>query len=137
MKSQSILRTVEIENFGEIRGSLDVVELELEDSFEIKRFYVISNVPSGMIRGQHAHKNLKQIFFALSGEFKLSVTDGDASESVVVKARQFGYYLAAGYWRELSEFSPDAICLVLASEHYDASDYIYSYKEFLSWKNNG
>jgi len=135
--SQSILRALSVKHFSDFRGDLSVAEFDLENEFETKRIYYISNVPSGLKRGEHAHKNLKQIFFALSGEFNLTVTDGSTTESVRVKSHGIGYYLAEGYWRELSAFTPDAVCLVLASEIYDERDYIYSYDEFLRWKNNG
>jgi hypothetical protein len=135
--SQSILRALEVKNFSDFRGNLDVAEIDLEKEFQTKRIYCISSVPGDLKRGEHAHKNLKQIFFALSGEFNLTVTDGSTTESVRVKSHGIGYYLAEGYWRELSAFTPDAVCLVLASEIYDERDYIYSYDEFLRWKNNG
>lgn len=137
MSSQSILRALNVKHINDFRGNLDVAEFDLVKEFATKRIYYISNVPGGLKRGEHAHKDLKQIFFALSGEFKLTVTDGSKSEIVQVKSHGVGYYLPEGYWRELSDFTPDAVCLVLASEIYDESDYIYSYDEFLKWKRNG
>ncbi len=134
MKSDSILKPIKIESFRDTRGNLDVAELQLLERFETKRIYSISNVPSGLSRGAHAHKTLEQIFFALTGQFTLTVTGGLESEVVVVRAQETGYYLPAGYWRDLSEFSHDALCLVLASEHYDEGDYIHSYEEYLKWK---
>jgi hypothetical protein len=137
VSSQSILTAVSVKNFSDFRGNLDVAEFQIEKEFDTKRIYYISNVPGELKRGEHAHKKLKQIFFALAGEFKLTVTDGAKSEAVQIKSHGVGYYLPEGYWRELSAFTPEAVCLVLASEVYDESDYIYSYDEFLRWKNNG
>lgn len=137
MSSQSILKVLKVKHFIDSRGNLNVAEFDLESEFEIKRVYYISNVPGWVKRGEHAHRSLKQIFFALAGEFKLTVTDGSKSEVVHVKSHGIGYYLPEGYWRELSEFTHDAVCLVLASEIYDESDYIHSFDEFLRWKNNG
>jgi hypothetical protein len=66
----------------------------------------------------------------------LTVTDGFAVQTVEISAHGKGYFLPAGYWRELNHFSEDAVCLVLASEHFDEEDYIHSFEEFLRWKNN-
>jgi dTDP-4-dehydrorhamnose 3,5-epimerase-like enzyme len=122
---------VEVENFIDDRGALSISNLP---NFELKRIYYISSVPANTLRGAHAHKKLKQIFFALSGKFNLRVTDGVITEEVELSAFGPGYFLSEGYWRELSNFSPDAVCLVLASEHYDENDYIHSYDEYLDWK---
>ena len=137
MKLRTILEPIDVENFRDFRGNLDIAELQFIERFEIKRIYCISNVPEGESRGAHGHKELKQIFFALSGKFELTVTDGFIVETVELRAHEKGYFLPAGYWRDLKLFSSDAVCLVLASEHYDAGDYIYSYDEFLKWKNHG
>jgi hypothetical protein len=67
----------------------------------------------------------------------MTVTDGLVTETVELKAHQKGYFLPAGYWRELKNFTSDAICLVLASEHYEENDYIHFYDEFLGWRRNG
>ena len=137
MEPESILQPVKVKKFSDLRGTLDVAEFHFTEMFQTKRIYYISGVPGGKTRGAHGHKELKQIFFALSGKFKLSVTDGQVFETVELKAHEVGYYLPAGYWRDLDGFSPDAICLVLASEHYDETDYISSYDEYFKWKNNG
>lgn len=137
MKLKTILSPIYVKNFKDPRGSLSVADIYITEDFSTKRFYYISEVPQGQSRGSHGHKNLKQAFFALCGEFKLTVTDGVTSETVQLQNGGVGYYLAEGYWRELSEFTPDAVCLVLASEVYDESDYIYSYDDFLAWKSNG
>ena len=137
MKSKSILSPINVENFKDLRGNLCVAEISLIQKFDTKRIYYISGVPQVQSRGAHGHKKLKQIFFAVSGSFSLIVTDGLSSETVQIQNGGVGYYLPEGYWRELSEFTPDAVCLVLASENYDEGDYIYSYDEFLRWKNNG
>ena len=137
MKTEKILEQIDVENFIDYRGHLDIAELKLVGKFETKRVYYISEVPEGQSRGAHGHKQLKQIFFALAGNFKLTVSDGSVFETVELRAHEKGYFLPPGYWRDLNQFSSDAICLVLASEHYDESDYIYSYDEFLKWKNHG
>lgn len=131
-----ILTPVEVENFKDSRGSLSISNLPNFEKFETKRIYYISDVPPNTMRGAHAHKNLKQIFFALRGKFNLRVSDGVITEEVELSASGSGYFLSEGYWRELTNFSTDAVCLVVASEHYDEHDYIYSYEEFLEWKKS-
>lgn len=137
MNQKTILEPVAVRNFNDHRGSLDIAELQFPEKFETKRIYYISNVPESQTRGAHGHKQLKQIFFALRGKFELTVTDGLVFETVELRAHEKGYFLPAGYWRDLDKFSDNAVCLVLASEHYDEEDYLYSYNEFLEWKRNG
>ena len=132
----SILKEIQISNFLGDRGELTVAEFRDFDLFVTKRIYYISSVPQEKSRGAHAHKSLKQIFFALSGDFVLKVTDGAATEAVKLNANGSGYYLQPGYWRDISEFSSGAICLVIASEHYDPNDYIHSFDDYLRWRRN-
>jgi len=136
MDSLNFLRTLETTLFIEPRGNLSVIEIPDSLSFHTKRFYYISNVPTGSIRGAHAHKELKQIFVALLGYFTLKVTDGNKSDTVKVDSRSTGYFMPSGLWRELSDFSKDAICLVLASEHFDEEDYLKELSDYIAWKNS-
>lgn len=136
MKSQSILKPVHVSHLMDQRGTLDVAELKIEDQFETKRLYCISGVPKSQSRGAHAHKSLKQIFFAVAGSLELTVTDGSTIETVELVAHKEGFFLPAGYWRDLKNFSDDAVCLVLASEHFSEADYIRSYDEYLRWRAN-
>lgn len=128
---------MDVKNFSDHRGILDIAEIQFPGKFETKRIYYISNVPQSQTRGAHGHKQLRQIFFALAGKFVLTVTDGSVFETVELRAHDRGFFLPAGCWRELNKFSDGAVCLVLASEHYDEADYIYSYDDFLSWKSSG
>lgn len=136
MRTPEILKGIQVTSILDNRGNLDIAEFQNIGNFETKRIYYISNVPESDTRGAHAHKNLNQIFFAVAGSFNMTVTDGYITETVELKAHEMGYFLAAGYWRDLKQFSSDAVCLVLASEHYDEADYIYSYDEFLRWKEH-
>src|SRR5689334_23171658 len=114
------------------RGQLTHVEVNKEIPFDVKRVYYIQNVPSGHKRGEHAHKNLEQILIALSGSFEVLVDDGYAKQSYLLNHSQQGLYIGSFVWHELKKFSANAICLVLASELYDESDYIRDYNEFLT-----
>lgn len=133
MSSLKILKEIEIENLVDGSGTLHVAEFQSIGIFETKRIYYISNVPENETRGAHAHKRLNQVFFAVAGKFSLTVTDGSNKESVELSPDNKGYFLPSGYWRDLEKFTSDAVCLVLASEHYDESDYIRSYDDFLDW----
>jgi dTDP-4-dehydrorhamnose 3,5-epimerase-like enzyme len=136
METLEILKEIHVTNTLDNRGNLDVAEFQNIGKFETKRIYYISNVSENVARGAHAHKKLNQVFFAVAGSFSLKVTDGFNTETVELKAHKMGYYLPAGHWRDLDNFTSDAVCLVLASEHYDENDYIRSYEEFLEWKKS-
>lgn len=136
MTPLKILQEIQVVNFKDERGILDVAEFQNVGNFETKRIYYISNVAENNERGSHAHKKLNQVFFALVGNFSMTVTDGLVSETVELKAHESGYFLPAGYWRNLTNFSSDAICLVLASDYYDKSDYISTFPEYLEWKRS-
>jgi dTDP-4-dehydrorhamnose 3,5-epimerase-like enzyme len=136
MTRLKILKEIEILNFLDSRGSLSVAEFHSFGRFETKRIYFISNVPENVTRGAHAHKNLDQVFFAVSGKFTLTVTDGKDTESVELNPCGKGYFLPSGYWRILENFTNDAVCVVLASEYYDEADYIRSFDEYLEWTKN-
>ena len=135
MDPLNFLIKVESEKFSDARGVLIVIELPEELIFETKRIYYITEVPVNSIRGAHAHKKLRQIFFALSGSFTLIVTDGQRTDKVRISAHSSGYYLPSGHWRELTAFEPNTICMVLATEHFDEPDYIKEISTYLEWKN--
>jgi hypothetical protein len=134
MNTLNFLKKLDVDSLVDFRGNLDIAELGGLDEFAVKRIYYISNVPKGVERGAHAHKSLKQVFFAISGSFTLKVTNGVKSDLVQLNSHSCGYFLPSGYWRDLSDFSQDAICLVLASECYDPNDYIHTIDEFLDWR---
>ena len=137
MTNLRILQEIQVTSFTDKRGILDIAELHNFAEFETKRIYYISNVPENEARGSHAHKELNQIFFALAGSLKMTVTDGLITETVELMAHQKGYFLPSGHWRELKNFSNDAVCLVLASNYFDEKDYIHSFEEYLDWKQGG
>ena len=137
MRPAMELRKIEVQSIQDNRGLISFTEFEgLNPLFSIKRFYYITQVPEAMSRGNHGHKKLQQLIFALSGEFNLRVTDGENSEEHILSANDFGMFLGPGLWRELTGFSENAVCLVLVSEKFDADDYISDYEEFLYWRKN-
>ena len=136
MTPLKILKEIQVANYLDSRGNLDVAEFLNIGKFETKRIYYISGVPENDARGAHAHKHLNQVFFAVAGNLSMTVTDGFITETVELRAHQMGYFLPAGFWRDLKNFTNDAVCLVLASEHYDENDYIRSFEEYLEWKKS-
>lgn len=115
------------------RGNLSVIEKDTLP-FSIERVYYLYDVPSDSYRGGHAHKALKQVLIALSGSFDVILKDGESTKTVTLNKPNKGLLIVPGIWRELENFSSGAVCLVLASEVYDESDYIYEYSEFKALK---
>lgn len=102
--------------------------------FKIKRVYFLYKNNPSMKRGNHAHKNLYQIIVAINGSFDITIHDGFEKKSYTLNHRSIGLKLVPGIWRELSNFSKDSVCLVLASELYDTKDYIHDWNEFINYK---
>lgn len=100
--------------------------------FPIKRIYFISEVPQGEKRGQHGHKKLQQVIIALKGSFEIRVVKKNLDVHYLMNDFKFGLYIPSESWRELSNFTEDAVCLVLASLPYDEDDYVYDFNIFKS-----
>lgn len=120
---------------GDERGQLVALEEKKEIPFDIKRVYYIYDTLAGVRRGFHAHKNLKQLLICVHGSCKVLLDDGKEKEIVILDEPYKGIFLQSYIWREMYDFSPDAVLLVLASEVYDECDYIRNYDEFLRHVN--
>ncbi len=118
---------------GDDRGMLVAIEQLNDIPFEIKRIYYIYNTQNGLSRGIHAHKTLEQLLICVNGSCKLLLDNGYEKETVLLDQPHEGVYLPKGIWREMYDFSPDAVLLVLASELYDEADYIRNYDAFLAF----
>lgn len=131
------IKKYEFQQHGDDRGQLVALE-ELKDiPFEIKRVYYMYDTGAGVRRGYHAHKSLEQILICIHGSCKILLDDG-AEQSVVALEKPYeGLYVSNAMWREMFDFSPDAVLMVLASEYYDESDYIRNYDEFLAYAKRG
>ena len=117
------------------RGKLSVVEKDTIP-FSIKRVYYLYDVPSDSYRGGHAHKNLIQFMIPLSGSFEVLLDDGINKKKIMLNKPNKGLLIPQGIWREMDNFSSGAICMVLASENYEESDYFRDYSEFQKSKIN-
>ena len=116
------------------KGDISVVENGITVPFDTKRVYYLYDVPGGMDRGGHAHKELKQLIVAASGCFTVELDDGSVKRTVTLNRPYQGLYVVPGIWRVLKDFSSGSVCLVLASEKYDPQDYIRDYDEFIAFK---
>lgn len=125
---------------GDERGQLIALEENKEIPFKVRRIYFIYDTAEGVRRGFHAHKNLQQILICVSGTCKIHLDNGNETEEVLLDNPTKGLYVANNMWREMYDFSPGAVLLVLASELYDESDYVRDYDKFLKMvkeSNNG
>lgn len=129
------IKKVKFQKHGDDRGMLIAIE-ELKDiPFSIKRIYYIYDTIDGVRRGFHAHKNLKQILVCVKGSCKLHLDDGYETAEILMNNPTEGIYLENNIWREMYDFSEDAVLLVLASEYYNESDYIRNYDDFIKFIN--
>lgn len=116
---------------GDERGSLIALESSGSVPFEIKRIYYIFDTKSGVSRGFHAHRNLKQLAICVKGNCRFVLESSKGRSEVLLDSPTKGLLIEGLVWREMHDFSEDCVLLVLASEHYDESDYIRNYDEFL------
>lgn len=116
---------------GDDRGQLVAIEAMKDLPFEVKRVYYIYDTLPGVRRGFHAHLNLQQILLCVHGSCKIHLDNGTDTAEVLLDKPNEGLYISNDMWREMYDFSDGAVLLVLASQHYDESDYIRDYDAFL------
>lgn len=116
---------------GDDRGQLVSLEEYNDIPFRIKRVYYMYDTVPDVVRGCHAHKKLQQILICVHGSCKIRLDNGKEKKVVALEKPYEGLYVSNNMWREMFEFSKDAVLMVLASELYDESDYIRDYDEFL------
>ena len=137
MSYQSGIPTaVEIPSIDGDYGSIGVVEGVSLLPFGVNRMYFIHGVPEKAERGSHAHRKLSQLILCVSGSLKLSLTDGLTHFDFTLNRPTIGVLIPPGFWRTLNDFSKGSVCVVLASDIYQESDYIRDYEEFLEWRAN-
>ena len=115
---------------GDERGMLVALEEFKDIPFRIKRVYYMYDTEGGVVRGHHAHRRLEQILVCIHGSCKIHLDNGRETKEVPLEKPYEGLYIANNIWREMYDFSPDAVLMVLASEVYDERDYIRDYDEF-------
>jgi dTDP-4-dehydrorhamnose 3,5-epimerase-like enzyme len=129
-------RIIELPKISDPRGNLTFVEANRHIPFDIKRVYYLYDVPGGSERAGHGHKQLQQLFIAMSGSFDLLIDDGHEKKKYHMNRSYYGLYVCPMIWRDLDNFSSGAVCMVLASDYYDESDYYREYQDFINIVKN-
>ncbi|THA30079.1 WxcM-like domain-containing protein [Streptomyces sp. A1277] len=124
-------RLIGLEQHKDARGCISVAESEWTAGFPIRRVYFLHDLTGGTSRGGHAHRELEQLFIAAHGGFTIRVDDGHQQAEYRLDTPGTALYVGPMVWRDLSDFTPGGVCLVLASHHYDEADYYREYEEFL------
>jgi dTDP-4-dehydrorhamnose 3,5-epimerase-like enzyme len=129
-------KLIQIDQIGDRRGHISVIENNREVPFEVKRVFYLYDIPGGESRGAHAHRECHQVLVAVSGGFQVKMEDGKQKKFVSLNRPNQALHISPGIWASEIEFTSGAICLVLASHPYDETDYIRDYEDFLSYKND-
>ena len=121
---------ISLPKIEDARGNLTFIEGGAHVDFAIERVYYLYDVPVGAERGGHSHRTLRQLIIAASGSFDVVLDDGHERRTVHLDSADSGLYLAPMVWREIENFSAHSVCLVLASAHFDESEYIRDYDDY-------
>lgn len=131
LKENELFSLIEFPIHGDHSGSLVALEKGADFPFEIKRVYYVWGTDANVVRGHHAHKELEQVIVVTSGSCDFTLDNGTRKETVHLDQPNVGLYIKGNIWRTFSRFSLDCVVMVLASMHYDESDYIRNYDDFL------
>jgi len=124
-------RLIELPRINDPRGNLTFIEGDRNIPFEIKRIYYLYDVPGGASRAGHGHRELEQLIVAMSGSFDVFLDDGTNTERFHLNRSYNGLYVPPMMWREINNFSSGSVCMVLASDYFDESDYFRRHEDFL------
>ena len=121
---------VDLRKIADPRGNLTPIESFIDVPFQIERVYYLYDVPGGSHRGGHAHKELQQLIIAISGSFDVTLDDGTDKQKFTLNRPYFGLQVCPMTWREIDNFSSASVCMVIASQKFDESDYYRDYSTF-------
>lgn len=125
-------QVLEFGEFGDERGNLVVAECGgMDVPFEVKRVFYMYGSDATVIRGRHANRQTEFVLINVSGSSRVKVDNGFETDIVELNRPRMGLYLPRMLWKDMYDFSQDSVLLVLASEHYDGSEYIRDYEEFI------
>ena len=130
------VRVVSMPLFTDMRGTLSVGEVGREIPFTPQRYFVVFDVPSKEVRGEHAHRELEQLIVCLRGGCSVVVDDGRERDEIALDSPAIGLYVPPMTWTTIYRHTPDALALVLASRPYDPADYIRDIEEFLAIRDS-
>lgn len=125
-------KIIEFGEYGDERGNLVVAEGSGRDiPFGIKRVFYMYGSDDTVIRGQHANRKTEFVLINVSGTSKVKVDNGFETDIIELDKPRMGLYIPTMMWKDMYDFSADSVLLVLASEHYDGSEYIRDYDDFI------
>lgn len=127
-----LVEWIELPENDDVSGTLVAVEAGTDVPFPIRRVYYLFNLDAKLRRGFHAHRHLQQLALCLHGSCRFLLDNGREKEEALLDRPNRGLLIQSMIWREMFDFSTDCVLMVLASEHYDESDYIRDYGEFKS-----
>ena len=130
-KIDDTYKIINFGDFGDERGKLVVVEGSQDIPFDIARVFYIYGSDATVVRGQHANRNSEFVLVNVAGTSKVKVDNGIESVIIELDKPMMGLYLDKMIWKEMYDFSPDSVLLVIASTHYDEKEYIRDYDEYL------
>ena len=125
-------RLIPLPQLKDARGNLTFVEAGKQVPFSFDRVYFLYDVPGGATRGGHAHRRLRQLIVPVAGSFDVCVDNGTSLELFQLNRAFVGLYLPPMHWRTLENFASGSVCLVIASDPFDESDYIRDHAAFLA-----
>jgi len=126
------IHLIEFPKITDRRGNLTFLEGSRHVPFDVRRVFYVYDIPSGESRGAHAHKTLQQVVICLSGGLDVHLDDGHEQRVVHLNRPWLGLYIPPMIWAAEEDFDPGTVYVVLASDYYDAADYIRDYDAFLS-----
>ena len=136
IKRISFRDIVDNNNGNRPMGHLTPIESGVDIPFEIRRVYYLTRVPENTIRGFHAHRNLQQVLICMNGSVTVSVSTPFEKELIKLDNPAEGLYIGPMIWREMYDFSPGSVLVVLASDYYSENDYIRDYREYCNIAQN-
>lgn len=124
-------RILQFPQIRDPRGALTPIEGGQHVPFDIKRIYYLYGISAGASRAGHSHKDLQQVLIAVTGSFDVHLDDGRECQTISLSRPDQGLFIPRMIWREIHHFSEGAVCVALASEHYDEGDYYRDHADFL------
>lgn len=128
---RSKAKSIRFNQLGDERGHLVVVEGLKDVPFDIKRVFYIYGSDCDVVRGKHANRKTEFVLINVSGTSKVTTDDGYEKTTFNLDEPHMGVYIPEMVWKDMYDFSKDSVLLVLASEHYDGSEYMRDYEEFI------